>query len=54
MVVIAFAYLLAGFKWIGIIGLSSWLVGLSRVYVGVHSHLMWLVLFLLDFFSAVY
>ncbi len=37
VVIIAFAYLLAGFKTIGIIGLFvSLVVGLSRIYVGVH------------------
>ena len=37
IVIIAFSYLLAGFKKIGIIGLIlSAIVGLSRVFVGVH------------------
>ena len=37
IVIISFSYLLAGFKKIGIIGLIfSAIVGLSRVFVGVH------------------
>ncbi|MFO4987203.1 phosphatase PAP2 family protein, partial [Salmonella enterica subsp. enterica serovar 1,4,[5],12:i:-] len=55
VVIIAFAYLLAGFKTIGIIGLFvSLVVGLSRIYVGVHFPFDVVGSFLIGFLLVVF
>ena len=55
VVIIAFAYLLAGFKTIGIIGLFvSLVVVLSRIYVGVHFPFDVVGSFLIGFLLVVF